>query len=51
MPSKGSTIEFYDGQNQLKVPFMMYADFETILEPKEDSMESDPDASYTKEVN
>ena len=51
MPSKGSTIEFYDGQNQLKVAFMMYADFETILEPKEDSMESDPDASYTKEVN
>ena len=28
MPSKGSTIEFYDGQNQFKVPFMMYADFE-----------------------
>ena len=39
MPSKGSTVEFYDGQNQFKVPFMMYADFEVILEPKEDSME------------
>ena len=31
MPSKGSTIEFYDGQNQFKVPFVMYADFESIL--------------------
>ena len=33
MPSKGSTVEFYDGQNQFKVQFMMYADFESILEP------------------
>ena len=33
MPGKGSKIEFCDGQNQFKVPFMMYADFESILEP------------------
>ena len=33
MPSKGSTIELYDGQNQFKVPFMMYAGFESILMP------------------
>ena len=33
IPSKGSTIEFYDGQNQFEVPFRMYADFELILEP------------------
>ena len=33
MPSKGSAVEFYDGQNQFKVPFMMYADFESILMP------------------
>ena len=33
MPRKGSTVEFYDGQNQFKVPLMMYADFEVILEP------------------
>ena len=32
MSRKGLTIEFYDGQNQFKVPFMMYADFELILE-------------------
>ena len=33
MPKKGSTIEFYYGQNQFKVPFMMYVDFEAILNP------------------
>ena len=33
MPKQGSTIEFKDGQNQFKVPFIMYADFESILEP------------------
>ena len=33
MPQKGSTIEFCDGKNQFKVPFIMYADFESILEP------------------
>ena len=33
MPRKGSTVEFYDGQNQFKVPFIMYADFELILKP------------------
>ena len=30
---------------------MMYTDFEAIFETKEDSMESDPYVSYTKEVN
>ena len=33
MPRKGLTVEFCDGQNQFKVPFIMYADFELILEP------------------
>ena len=32
MPKQGSTIEFKDGQDQFKVPFIMYADFESILE-------------------
>ena len=31
MPKQGSTVEFKDGQNQFKVPFIMYADFESIL--------------------
>ena len=30
---KGLTVEFYDGQNQFKVPFIMYAGFEAILKP------------------
>ena len=34
MPKQGSTIEFKDGQNQF-IPFIMYADFESILEPIE----------------
>ena len=50
MPRKGSTVEFYDGQSQYKVPFMMYADFETILEPIQGPS---PDSinSYTTKVN
>ena len=32
MPKQGSTVEFKDGKNQFKVPFIMYADFESILE-------------------
>ena len=31
MPKPGSFIKFHDGQNQFKVPFMMYVDFEAIL--------------------
>ena len=31
MPKQGSTVEFKDGQNQFRVPFIMYADFESIL--------------------
>ena len=35
MPKEGSLVKFQDGQNQFKVPFIMYADFEAILEPIE----------------
>ena len=62
MPKQGSTIEFKDGQNQFKVPFIMYADFESILEPigpqgpgsLSDPIESpnpNPNQPYTNEVN
>ena len=33
MPHKNPGVEFCDGQNQFKVPFVMYADFESLLEP------------------
>ena len=32
MPRQGSKIRFTDGSKQMKVPFIMYADFESILE-------------------
>ena len=50
MPEQGSTVEFKDGQNQFKVPFIMYADSESILEPIE-SPNSNPNQPYTNEVN
>ena len=50
MPKQGSTVEFKDGQNQFKVPFIMYADFELILELM-DHGSSDPNQPYTNEVN
>ena len=53
MPSKGLTFEFYDGQNQFRAPFMMYADFESILTPVQDPSPSapDPNKPYTTKVN
>ena len=34
MPSeKEKWLKFHDGQYQFKVPFMLYADFESILKP------------------
>ena len=35
IPKEGSFVEFHDGQNQFKVPFVMYADFEALLKTKE----------------
>ena len=50
MLKKGSVVEFYNGQNQFKVPFMMYVGFEVILRPIQGSI-PDPSEPYTKEVN
>ena len=33
MPHKKPIVQYSDGQFQFKVPFIMYADFESILEP------------------
>ena len=51
MPNKGSTVEFYDGQNQFKVPFVMYTDFEAILEPIQERVPGDPNEPYITKVN
>ena len=52
MPKQGSTVEFKDGQNQFKVPFIVYADFESILEPMgpQGSGFPNPNQPYTSEV-
>ena len=50
MPKLGSVVEFCDEQNQFKVPFIMYADFESILEPIQ-GPENDPRTSSNKGVN
>ena len=51
MPKQGSTVEFKDGQNQFKVPFIMYADFESILEPMGNVEPGSPNQPCTNEVN
>ena len=51
MPKQGSTVEFKDGQNQFRVPFIMYTDFESILEPMDPVEPGSPSQSYTNEAN
>ena len=53
MPEQGSPVECKDGQNQFKVPFIMYADFESILEPMGpvEPGSSNPNQPYTNLVN
>ena len=50
MPEQGSLVRFHRGQYQFKVPFIMYADFEAILEPIQ-TTNPNPEESYTKEIN
>ena len=50
MPVKKPMVEYSDGQYQFKVSFMMYADFESILEPIQGAS-NDPGISSTREVN
>ena len=44
MPHRNPIIKFSDGQFQFKVPFIMYADFESILEPIQGRV-NDPNVS------
>ena len=50
MPKKNSFVKFHDGENQFKVSFVMYADFEAILKSIE-SPKPNPEESYTKVIN
>ena len=52
MRKQDSTVEFKDGKNQFKVPFIMYADFESILDPIESlNPNPNPNQPYTSDVN
>ena len=61
MPSeKEKWLKFHDGQYQFKVPFMLYADFESILKPVDEryrdrmntmKTERKGKASYTEKIN
>ena len=50
MPNKKPIVEYSDGQYQFKVPFMMYANFESILEPIQ-GVSNNPNISSTRGVN
>ena len=50
MPNSKPIMQYSDGQYQFKVPFMMYADFESILEPIQGAS-NNPNISSTREVN
>ena len=50
MPNKKPIVSYSDGQYQFKVPFMRYADFESILEPIQGAS-NNPNVSSTRRVN
>ena len=50
MPTKNPIVEYSNGQHQFKVPFIIYADFESILEPIQGAS-NNPNQSSTRGVN
>ena len=50
MPHRKPIVEYLDGQFQFKVLFIMYADFESILEPIS-GPGNDPRISTTRDIN
>ena len=50
MQHKNPIVQYSDGQFQFKVPFIMYADFESMLEPIQ-GPGNDPSISSTRRVN
>ena len=50
MPHKNPTVQYSDGQFQFKVPFIMYADFKSILEPIQ-GLGNDPRISSIRGIN
>ena len=50
MPKKNPIVKYTDGQCQFKVPFVMYADFESILVPVSGAP-NNPNMSSTRGIN
>ena len=50
MPHKKPIVQYSDGQFQFKVPFIMYADFESIQQPIQ-GPENNPRISSTRGIN
>ena len=50
MPNRKPIVRYSDGQYQSKVPFMMYTDLESILEPIQGAS-NNPNVSSTRGVN
>lgn len=48
MPKEGETIKFKDFNRSMKVPFVVYADFECMLTPVESNNSDQVKMSYTK---
>ena len=51
MPEENFLVRFHSGQYQFKAPFVIYTDFEVILQSSEDETELDPEATYVREIN
>ena len=50
MPCKNTIVQYSDGQFQIKVPFIMYEDFESILELLQ-GLGNDPMISSTRAIS
>ena len=50
MPTRNPIVKYSKGQHQFKVPFVMYADFESILEPI-NGVSNNPEQPSTRGVN
>ncbi|XP_057299543.1 uncharacterized protein LOC130630167 [Hydractinia symbiolongicarpus] len=50
MPEEGTVLKHEDGQKLLRMPFVIYADTECILEPVQ-GCDGDPEKSHTRDVS
>lgn len=48
MPEEGSTLAYQNCNGSMRVPFIVYADFESFIKPI-DTCQPNPENSYTKQ--